>query len=192
MTTGRLEAFTDGVVAILITIMVLELKVPHGESFEALKPLVPAFVAYVLSFIYIGIYWNNHHHMLAVTDRVNGKILWANLNLLFWLSLVPFASGWVGENHRAAIPTAFYGLLLLFSGISYTFLARLIVEDQGPGSKLAAAIGTDKKGFLSMLLYASSIALAFVDTWISDAIIVGVACMWLIPDPRIESRVIAK
>jgi uncharacterized membrane protein len=192
MTTGRLEAFTDGVIAILITIMVLELKVPRGEDWSALKPLAPVFLAYVVSFIYIGIYWNNHHHMLQVTDRVNGKILWANLNLLFWLSLVPFASGWVGENHRAAMPAAIYGLVLLLSGISFTLLASVIKKDQGPGSKLEAAIGRDKKGYASIILYSSSIPLAFVDAWISDAIFVGVACMWLVPNPRIEASVAAK
>ena len=190
MTTGRLEAFSDGVIAILITIMVLELKVPHGTDFAALEPLTPVFLAYVLSFIYIGIYWNNHHHMLQVTDRVNGKILWANLHLLFWLSLIPFVSGWRGENHDASLPAAIYGLVLLFSGISFTVLARLIVVDQGEGSKLKAAIGNDKKGMMSMVLYAASIPLAFVHPWIADVIFVGVAGMWLIPDPRIEHVVV--
>ena len=191
MTTTRLEAFSDGVIAILITIMVLELKVPHGHDFAALEPLAPVFLAYVLSFIYIGIYWNNHHHMLQVTERVNGKILWANLLMLFWLSLIPFASGWVGEDHRAAMPTALYGIVLLFSGISFTLLARLIVKDQGKDSKLAAAIGHDKKGIASMLLYSTSIPLAFVDAWISDGIFVCVALMWLIPDPRIEQKIVS-
>ncbi|MEO8877491.1 MAG: TMEM175 family protein [Polyangiaceae bacterium] len=190
MTTSRLEAFSDGVIAILITIMVLELKVPHGTDLAALAPLGPVFFAYVLSFIYLGIYWNNHHHMLQVTDRVNGKILWANLHLLFWLSLIPFVSGWTGENHRASLPTAIYGAVLLLSGIAYTLLARSIMTDQGEGSKLKAAIGNDKKGIVSMFCYAASIPLAFIHPWIADAIFVGVAGMWLVPDPRIEHAIV--
>jgi uncharacterized membrane protein len=189
MTTSRLEAFTDGVIAILITIMVLELKVPHGSDLAALKPLAPVFLAYVLSFVYIGIYWNNHHHMLQVTERVNGGILWANLNLLFWLSLIPFVTGWMGENGFAALPTAIYGIVLFLSGISFTLLARLIVKDQGDESKLRVAIGRDRKGKISAVLYACAVLLAFVHQWISDLIYVAVAMMWLIPDRRIEKIV---
>jgi uncharacterized membrane protein len=188
MTKGRLEAFSDGVIAILITIMVLELKVPHGADFASLKPLLPVFLSYVLSFVYLGIYWNNHHHMLHVTSRVNGRILWANLHLLFWLSLVPFTTGWMGENHFASLPTAVYGANLLLAGSAYLVLAFTIVAEEGPHSKLAEAIGRDWKGKLSLVLYAASIPLAFVNQWISDAIFVAVALIWLIPDTRIERR----
>ena len=189
MTKGRLEAFSDGVIAILITIMVLELKVPHGTDWEALRPLVPSFLTYVLSFVFLGIYWNNHHHMLHLTDRINGGILWANLHLLFWLSLVPFATGWMGENHFAALPTAVYGAVPLCSGIAYWILERAIIAHQGPDSKLAAAVGNDTKATVSTVLYASAIPLAFVRPWISAAIYVFVALMWLVPDKRIESKV---
>jgi uncharacterized membrane protein len=188
MSKGRLEAFSDGVIAILITIMVLELKVPHGADWDALRPLLPAFLTYVLSFVFLGIYWNNHHHMLHATHRINGAILWANLHLLFWLSLVPFATGWMGENHFAALPTAAYGAVLLCAGIAYTILQAAILHAQGPGSKLAAALDGDTKGKLSVALYALAIPLAFFREWMSDALYVMVALMWLIPDRRIESQ----
>jgi len=188
MTTSRLEAFSDGVMAILITIMVLELKVPHGANLGALEPLTPVFLAYVLSFIYIGIYWNNHHHMLQVTERVNGRILWANLHLLFWLSLVPFVTGWMGENHFAPVPTAIYGVVLFSAGIAFNMLASAIIADQGPGSALEAAVGKNLRGTASAVLYGLAIPLAFVHIWIADAIYVGVACMWFLPDRRIEAK----
>jgi uncharacterized membrane protein len=192
MSKGRLEAFSDGVIAILITIMVLELKVPSGTDWAALRPLVPVFLTYVLSFIYIGIYWNNHHHMLQTADRINGRILWANLHLLFWLSFVPFVTGWMGENHFAPLPTAVYGIVMLLAAIAYTILEREIIMEQGPESKLGAAVGNDLKAKLSPLMYLAAIPLAFVNEWISDALYVGVALMWLVPDPRIESRLNAK
>jgi uncharacterized membrane protein len=188
MSKGRLEAFSDGVIAILITIMVLELKVPRGTDWQALRPLVPVFLTYILSFVFLGIYWNNHHHMLHAADRINGTILWANLHLLFWLSLVPFVTGWMGENHFASLPTAVYGGVLLLAGIAYVILQRAIIGEHGPGSKLAAAVGEDLKGKLSAGLYAVAIPLAFVNEWIADGIYVLVALMWLIPDRRIESK----
>jgi uncharacterized membrane protein len=188
MSKGRLEAFSDGVIAILITIMVLELKVPHGASFASLRPMLPVFLTYVMSFVYLGIYWNNHHHMLHMTTRINGKILWANLHLLFWLSLVPFVTGWMGENHFAPLPTALYGFALFCAGIAYVILQRMIIADQGPDSKLAAAVGRDLKGKISAALYACAIPLAFVHQWISDGIYIGVALMWFMPDRRIESK----
>jgi uncharacterized membrane protein len=188
MTKGRLEAFSDGVIAILITIMVLELKVPHGEDWHALRPLVPVFLAYVLSYVFIGIYWNNHHHMLQATERIDGRILWANLHLLFWMSLIPFATGWMGENHFAAVPTAVYGVVLLAAAVAYTILQNTIVALHGPGSRLAAAVGADAKGKLSMALYAVAIPTAFANRWVSYAIYVFVALMWLVPDRRIEGR----
>jgi uncharacterized membrane protein len=187
MSTNRLEAFSDGVIAILITIMVLELKVPHGTDWAALRALLPVFLTYVLSFVFLGIYWNNHHHMLHMADRINGKILWANLHLLFWLSLVSFATGWMGENHFAPLPTALYGAVLLGSGVAYLILQTTIIADQGENSRLAAAVGKDVKGPLSAALYAAAIPLAFVHEWISDTIYATVALMWLIPDRRIES-----
>ena len=162
MTTTRLEAFSDGVIAIIITIMVLELKVPHGTDWEALRPLVPVFLSYVLSFIFIGIYWNNHHHMLHATEHINGAILWANLHLLFWLSLTPFVTGWMGENHFAPLPTAVYGAVLLLAAIAYIILQTIIIRHQGPNSKLALAVKRDVKGKLSLLLYLAAIPLAFV------------------------------
>jgi uncharacterized membrane protein len=186
MSKGRLEAFSDGVFAILITIMVLELKIPHGASWQAVQHLVPVFLTYVLSYIYLGIYWNNHHHMLHATERVSGGMLWANLHLLFWLSLVPFVTGWMGENHFAALPTAAYGAVMLLSAISYTVLQTVIVSHQGPHSKLAIAVGKDKKGKISLVLYLAAIPLAFVNELISDAIYVLVALTWLVPDKRIE------
>ena len=189
MTKGRLEAFSDGVIAIIITIMVLELKVPHGADWEVLGPLLPSFLTYVLSFVYLGIYWNNHHHMLQATDRINGKILWANLHLLFWLSLVPFATGWMGENHFASVPTAVYGIVMLAAALAYWILKNALVAHQGPHSPLARAVGRDTKGVVSPILYAVAIPLAFVHQGIADAIYVCVALMWLVPDRRIESRV---
>lgn len=187
MKKGRLEAFSDGVMAIIITIMVLELKIPHGADWEALRPLVPVFLTYVMSFVYLGIYWNNHHHMLYVTEHVNGKILWANMHLLFWLSLVPFVTGWMGENHFAALPTAVYGGVLLAAAVAYYILQKLIIRQQGPRSRLKAAIGRDIKGKLSPVIYVVAIVLAFVNQWVSDALYALVALMWLIPDRRIEA-----
>jgi TMEM175 potassium channel family protein len=188
MKKGRLEAFSDGVIAIIITIMVLELRIPHGADWEALRPIVPVFFTYVLSFVYLGIYWNNHHHMLYVTDRINGKILWANMHLLFWLSLIPFVTGWMGENHFAPLPTAVYGVVLLAAAIAYYTLQKLIIAYQGPNSKLKAAVGKDIKGKLSPVIYLLAILLAFVNQWVSDGLFVLVALMWLIPDRRIESK----
>jgi uncharacterized membrane protein len=188
MKKGRLEAFSDAVIAILITIMVLELKVPHGADLESVRPLLPVFLTYVLSFIYLGIYWNNHHHMFQATDGINGKILWANMNLLFWLSLIPFTTGWMGENHFAPLPTAVYGLVLLLAAVSYTILQTSIIAHQGEHSKLEEAVGKDRKGKLSMVLYIVAIPLAFVNQWISDGLYVLVALMWLVPDRRIEKK----
>jgi len=192
MAKGRLEAFTDGVMAVLITIMVLELKVPHGTGREALEPILPVFLTYILSFVNLGMYWNNHHHMLHATQRVNGAVLWANLHLLFWLSLVPFTTGWMGENHFSALPTAVYGVVLLCAGIAYYILQTTIVRAQGPHSTLAAAIGRDLKGKISPMLYAAAIPLAFVHELIADALYVTVALIWFVPDRRIESRLNAE
>jgi uncharacterized membrane protein len=192
MTKSRIEAFSDGVIAILITIMVLELTVPEGDDLRALQPLVPIFLTYVLSFIYLGIYWNNHHHMLHATDRINGKILWANLHLLFWLSLVPFVTGWMGHNQFASVPTAAYGVVMLFAALAYWILQTAILSEQGPNSRLATALGKGGKEKLSLALYAASIPLAFVNQWISDIIFITVAAMWLVPDRRIESRLRAE
>jgi uncharacterized membrane protein len=189
MEKNRLEAFSDGVLAIIITIMVLELKVPHGEDLSAIKPLLPVFLSYVLSFIYVGIYWNNHHHLIKACRRVNGKIMWANLHLLFWLSLLPFVSGWAGENHFAPLPMAFYGAVLLLSGIAYFILQNCIVAEQGRDSKLAASLGKDWKGKLAPVLYFIGIGASFYQPWIGAIIYVGVALMWLIPDQRV-ARVI--
>jgi uncharacterized membrane protein len=189
MSKTRVEAFSDGVIAILITIMVLELKIPHGDSIRVLAPIMPAFLTYVLSYVYLGIYWNNHHHMFHATTRINGKVLWANLHLLFWLSLVPFVTGWMGENHFAATPTAVYGGVLLAAAMAYLLLQSVIIADQGRDSKLAAALGQDLKGKISPILYAVAIPLAFVREWAADAIYVAVALMWLVPDRRIESTV---
>ncbi len=191
MEKNRMEAFSDGVLAIIITIMVLEMKVPHGRDLSALKSVLPVFLTYVLSFVYVGIYWNNHHHMLHTVRRVSGGILWANLHLLFWLSLFPFATGWMGENHLARTPTAAYGCVLLMAAIAYWILQRTIIARQGPGSLLAAAIGHDWKGKLSPALYAMAIPLAFLSPWISNSIYVLVALMWLIPDRRIERMIAA-
>ena len=188
MAKTRLEAFSDGVIAILITIMILELKTPHGTTWDALTPVLPSFLTYVLSYIYLGIYWTNHHHMIHATERINGAVLWANLHLLFWLSLVPFVTGWMGENHFASLPTAVYGAVMLLAAIAYTILQRMIVTHQGPRSRLAAAVGNDTKGKLSLVCYVLAISLAFVLQWISVGLYVFVALMWLIPDRRIESK----
>lgn len=186
MGKGRLEAFSDGVIAIIITIMVLEMKVPHGDSPQALAPLVPVFMSYVLSFVYIGIYWNNHHHMLHTVTRVTGGMLWANLHLLFWLSLMPFVTGWMGENHFAAVPSALYGGVLLAASVAYWILQQTIIGVQGSDSTLRAAIGRDWKGKLSPGLYALAIACAFRWPRVTQALYVMVALMWLVPDRRIE------
>ncbi len=188
MGKGRLEAFSDGVIAIIITIMVLELKVPHGSDLAALRPLIPVFLSYILSFIFIGIYWNNHHHLLQAIRQVNGRILWANLHLLFWLSLIPFVTAWMGENHLAALPVALYGTVLLFAGIAYFILTRTLISHHGKDSTLAIAVGEDFKGKISVVFYALAIALAFVNSWFACALYVLVAAMWLIPDRRIEKN----
>jgi uncharacterized membrane protein len=187
MARTRLEAFSDGVIAILITIMVLELRVPQGTDWAALRPLVPVFLAYVLSFVNLGIYWNNHHHMLYTVEQVNGKILWANLHLLFWLSLFPFMTGWMGENGFASLPVAAYGVVALMAAIAYYTLQKTVIALHGASSKLAVAVGKDMKGKASPILYLSAIPLAFLDRWLSVALYVVVALIWLIPDPRIES-----
>jgi uncharacterized membrane protein len=186
MGTQRLEAFSDGVIAIIITIMVLELRPPHETDIQALRPLVPVFLSYVLSFIYLGIYWSNHHHMLHVTKRVDGGILWANLHLLFWLSLVPFVTAWIGENHFASVPMALYGVVLLMAALAYELLQTSIIRRQGPKSILERAVGRDLKGKLSPLFYFLAIALSFLRPWIAGAIYVFVALTWLVPDRRIE------
>ena len=188
MSKNRLEAFSDGVIAILITIMVLELKVPHGDDWDALVKVWPVFMSYVLSFVYLGIYWNNHHHMLHATTTVTGAMLWANLHLLFWLSLVPFSTGWMGENHFAALPTAVYGAVLFCAGVAFMILERAIIAAQGKASALGAAVGSDWKAFSSASLYACAVGLAFVHQRIAQAIYVFVAMLWFVPDPRIESR----
>jgi uncharacterized membrane protein len=187
MSTSRLEAFSDGVIAILITIMVLELRVPHGVDRAALHPLVPTFLAYGLSFVNLGIYWNNHHHLLVATERISGGILWANLHLLFWLSLFPFTTGWMGENHFAPLPTATYGVVSLLAAIAYYVLQSAIVASEGPGSKLAAALGADAKGKISPVLYVAGIATAGLNRWVGVGFYVVVALMWLVPDRRIET-----
>ncbi|HOB60819.1 MAG TPA: TMEM175 family protein [Candidatus Competibacteraceae bacterium] len=189
MRKGRLEAFSDGVLAIIITIMVLELKVPHGADFEALTPLMPVFLSYVLSFIYVGIYWSNHHHLLHAAQRVSGGVLWANLNLLFWLSLFPFATAWMGENHFAPLPSAVYGFVLLMAAIAYYILERAIIVVDGSDSLLKRAVGSDWKGKLSPVLYLSAIVVAFWANWLAQLIYVLVALMWLVPDQRIERTI---
>ncbi len=186
MNTTRLEAFSDGVLAIIITIMVLEMKVPHGTDLGALLPLLPVFLSYVLSFVYIGIYWNNHHHMLHAAQRVSGGVLWANLHLLFWLSLIPFTTGWMGENHFAPVPTALYGVVLLMAAIAYMILQRAILAVEGPDSFLRVALRNDLKGMISPVLYLAAIPLALVQPAIAGAIYVAVALAWLVPDRRIE------
>ena len=189
MNKSRLEAFSDGVIAILITIMVLELRIPEGGAdWAALRPIIPVFITYVLSFVMLGIYWNNHHHLIHAADRITGGILWANLHLLFWLSLVPFATGWMGRNNFAPLPTAVYGGLLLLAAVSYTILVRTIIAAQGPHSRLKDAIGDDTKGYVSLAMYATAVPLAFVNEWFAYALYIGVALIWLVPDRRIEQR----
>jgi uncharacterized membrane protein len=187
MNTNRLEMFSDGVIAILITIMVLELQIPHGSHLEDLRELWPVFLTYVLSFVYLGIYWNNHHHMLQATEQISGSVMWANLHLLFWLSLVPFCTGWMGENHFAETPTAAYGVVLLMAAVAYSILQWRIVHEMGSESALAQALGRDVKGKLSIVFYAAAIVLAFVEPWIALGLYALVAAMWLVPDRRVES-----
>jgi uncharacterized membrane protein len=189
MSKTRMEIFSDAVFAIIMTIMVLELKVPHGVDLAALSGVLPIFLSYVLSFIYLGIYWNNHHHMLSVTHQVSGGILWANLHLLFWLSLIPFASGWMGENRFPPVPTALYGVILVLAGCAYLLLQREILIQEGPDSILAAAVGRDWKGRVSLLLYAVGITLAFLRPWMAGVVYVSAALLWLVPDRRIERKV---
>jgi uncharacterized membrane protein len=189
MGKGRLEAFSDGVIAIIITIMVLELRVPHDADLAALRPVLPTFLSYVLSFTFIGIYWNNHHHLLQPTRQVDGKVLWANLHLLFWLSLVPFVTAWMGENALEALPVALYGLVLMAAGIAYLILTRALISLHGADSILATAVGRDAKGKISVVLYVVAVAVAFVAAWLSVALFVLVAVLWLVPDPRIEKTV---
>ncbi|MGH8016302.1 MAG: TMEM175 family protein [Candidatus Zixiibacteriota bacterium] len=188
MTKQRLEAFSDAVIAIIITIMVLGLEVPHSTEWSALRPLAPPFFTHVLSFIFLGIYWSNHHHMLHAVSRINGKILWANLHLLFWLSLIPFVTGWMGENNFEPVPTATYGFVLLFAGIAYYILEQLLIAHEGKDSKLKAAVGKEIKGIVSVVFYLLAIPLAFIDCWISLGLFVLVALMWLVPDRRIERK----
>jgi len=189
MSKGRLEAFSDGVIAIIITIMVLELKVPHDASLEALMHLLPVFISYILSFIYVGIYWNNHHHMLHAAKSVNGAALWANLHFLFWLSLIPFVTAWMGENHFAKWPVICYGIVLAMNGTAYTILAKILINLHGENSMLARAFGNDSKGKLSVGIYMAAIALSVVQPWLGFALYVVVACIWFIPDRRIESKI---
>jgi uncharacterized membrane protein len=190
MRTTRLEAFSDGVIAILITIMVLELKTPDGSDWTALRSLGAKLGAYGLSFVLVGIYWNNHHHMIHMTERVNGAILWMNLHLLFWLSLIPFGTAWVGNTGLAPLPTATYGAILMMAGVAYYLLETTIIRSQGPQSRLGSAVGSDPKGLASVVMYAAAIGIAFVSPWIAEAIYLSVALMWLVPDPRIERRVL--
>ncbi|HEX5412968.1 MAG TPA: TMEM175 family protein [Terriglobia bacterium] len=189
MSKGRMEAFSDGVLAVIITIMVLEMKSPHGTTLAAMRPLIPVFLSYVLSFIYIGIYWNNHHHLLHATQHVNGATLWANLHLLFWLSLVPFTTAWMGENHFTPWPVAVYGIVLLLAGVAYFILTKTLISLHGRGSTLARSIGSDFKGKISIAIYAAAIPLAFARAWIAGACYVIVAIIWLIPDRRIEREI---
>ena len=189
MDKGRLEAFSDGVIAVIITIMVLELKVPHGTGFAALYPLIPVFFSYVLSFVYVGIYWLNHHHMMQACQKVNGRVLLVNLYLLFWMSLVPVVTGWMGVNLREKIPVAFYGVVMLMTGIAYLILSRALIALHGEKSPLALALGRDDKGKVSLMLYVAAIGLAFVRPWISLVIYAGIALMWILPDPRIEKQI---
>lgn len=189
MSKGRMEAFSDGVLAVIITIMVLEMKSPHGTTLAAMRPLIPVFLSYVLSFIYIGIYWNNHHHLLHATQHVNGATLWANLHLLFWLSLIPFTTAWMGENHFTPWPVAVYGIVLLLAGVAYFILTRALIALHGTGSTLARSIGSDFKGKISIAIYAAAIPLAFAKAWIAGACYVIVAVIWLIPDRRIEREI---
>jgi uncharacterized membrane protein len=189
MNKNRLEAFSDGVLAIIITIMILEIKVPEDNSFESLKPLIPVILSYVLSFVYVGIYWNNHHHMLQAVKKVNGSILWSNLFLLFWLSLIPFGTSWIGSQHFAAVPMSVYGLILLMCAISYTILQNKIIKLEGEDSVLYKAVEKDKKGKISLLCYISAVPLAFVSPWISGLLYTTVALIWVIPDSRIEKQI---
>lgn len=189
MGKGRLEAFSDGVIAVALTIMVLEMKTPHGYDFAALLPVLPVFSCYVLSFVMVGIYWNNHHHLLHAVQHVNGPILWANLHLLFWLTLIPFVTGWMGENHFAPGPVALYGFIMLMSGIAYYILVRALITRHGPDSTLARALGGDFKGKISIMIYAVAIALSSVSQWAAVSLYVLVAVMWLVPDRRIEKTV---
>ena len=189
MTKERMEAFSDGVLAVFITIMVLDMKPPHDTQLAAMRPLIPVFLSYVLSFIYVGIYWNNHHHLLHATQQVSGAVLWANLHLMFWLSLIPFTTAWVGENHVDAWPVALYGIVLLCAAIAYYILTRVLIHVHGQGSKLAKSVGKDTKGKISIVVYAAAVPLAFVQPWIASVGYVIVAVMWLIPDPRIEKEV---
>jgi uncharacterized membrane protein len=189
MSKGRLEAFSDGVFAVIITIMVFNIKVPQSAGFAALVAALPVFLSYVLSYLYVGIYWNNHHHLLQAAEHVSGRILWANLHLLFWLSLAPFATAWMGQNHRASTPVAFYGLVLLFAGVAYFVLTRSLVARHRQDSPLAISVGKDRKGRLSIAIYAIAIPLAFARTWAAYGCYVLVAVMWLLPDPRIEKVV---
>ena len=188
MTKGRMEAFSDGVFAVIITIMVLEMKSPHGSGLAALRPVLPGFVSYVLSFIYVGIYWNNHHHLLQATQHISGGILWANLHLLFWLSLIPFATAWMGQNQFPPLPVALYGVVLLLAAGAYTILTKMLIVHNGKTSMLASSIGNDRKGKVSVAVYAVAIPLAFVRPWIACGCYVMVAIMWLLPDPRIEKH----
>lgn len=190
MEKNRLEAFSDGVLAIIITIMVLEMKVPHGSDVAALQPLLPMFLSYVLSFVYLGIYWNNHHHLLKAVRTVNGAMMWANLHLLFWLSLFPFVTGWMGENQFTTVPSALYGTVLLLAAVAYNILQNFIIAQKGRDSRLAAAIGNDFKGKLSPVFYATGIAASFFRPWIAGCVYVFVALMWLVPDRRIENVVV--
>jgi uncharacterized membrane protein len=189
MRKERLVAFSDGVFAVIITIMVLDLKVPHGTDLGALRSTLPVFLVYVLSFVNVGIYWNNHHHLLYTCERIDGRVMWSNLHLLFWLSLIPFTTAWMGENHFAPIPTAVYGAVLLLAAVAYWILVTALVAANGAGSMLARAIGSDLKGRLSILIYALGIACAFLNQWIADALYVLVAVIWLVPDPRIEKKI---
>ncbi len=188
MDKHRMEAFSDGVVAILITIMILELHPPAGSDWASLVPIVPSVLTYVLSFVFLGIYWSNHHHMLQATDRINGAILWANLHLLFWLSLIPFVTAWMGRNYEASLPTALYGAVLIMCALAYTILQSAIIREEGRDSRLAIAVGKDRKGIASLLLYASAIPLAFLHPWYADTLYMIVALTWLVPDRRIETR----
>jgi uncharacterized membrane protein len=190
MTKGRLEAFSDGVIAIIITIMVLELKIPHGADLSALFSLAPVFLSYALSFVFLGIYWNNHHHLLQAVKHVDGRVLWANLHLLFWLSLTPFVTGWMGENQFASGPVALYGVVLLFSAIAYYILTRTLLSIHSKDSALVIALGSDFKGKISVVIYAAAIAISFLNSWIAGAMYVLVAIMWLVPDRRIEKTLV--
>jgi uncharacterized membrane protein len=189
MSTGRVEAFSDGVIAIIITIMVLELRVPHEATLKALVPLGPVLLSYLLSFVFIGIYWSNHHHLLQIAEHVNGRVLWANLHLLFWLSLVPFVTSWMGENHFAAVPVAIYGTIMFVAGVAYSILTRTLISLNGADSQIANALGKDYKGKLSVLAYGLAIPLAFVRPWLAFVFYIAIAVMWLVPDRRIERTI---